>query len=293
MTMIRTTLCRVVGGAILLALTLTGGAVLADPLTDKITAVEARLGGRIGVAMRDLASGQSWTYKADERFPLSSTFKALLGGAVLARVDARKEELARNISFSAEDLVSYSPVTEKHVESGMSVEALCEATITVSDNSAGNLLLKTVGGPEGLTAFLRSIGDETTRLDRWETALNEGTPGDERDTTTPNAMLDTLNTLLFGDVLSEGSRKQLADWMIADQVADGLIRASLPKGWKIGDKTGAGGHGSRSIVAVIWPPEGGPVLAAIYINGNDAAFEVRNEAIAEIGAAMVAAIEAQ
>lgn len=264
-----------------------------DSLIETVKMVEAQLDARIGVAMRDLTTGATWEYRADERFPMSSTFKSLACGAVLARADAGADDLQRRIEFSEGDLVSYSPVTEKNVQTGMTLGELCEATITISDNTAGNLVLKAIDGPEGLTAFLRSIGDSVTRLDRWETDLNEAVPGDQRDTTTPNAMLTTLNELAFGTALSKGSQDQLIAWSKSQKVADALIRASLPTGWEIGDKSGAGGFGSRSITAIIWPPETGPVLAAIYMTENEADFPTRNAAIAEIGAAMVAAIEAQ
>ena len=264
-----------------------------DTFRHAVRDVETRLGGRIGVAMADPATGRSWDYNADDRFPLSSTFKSLLCGVVLARVDAGEENLDRRIGYTADDLVTYSPVTETRVDGGMTIGDLCEAAITLSDNTAGNLLLATVGGPEGFTDALRQIGDDTTRLDRWETDLNEAVPGDERDTTTPRAALSTLEELLFGDTLTDASARQLADWMIADEVADDLLRASLPDAWVIGDKSGAGGFGSRSIVAVIWPAPDMPVIAAIYMTGNDAGMPERNAAIAEIGEAMVVAIEAE
>ncbi|WP_139784618.1 class A beta-lactamase [Roseovarius sp. A-2] len=267
-------------------LTSANGTLAQDALQQMAQEVEARIGGRIGYAMADLASGQSWGHRANERFPMSSTFKALLCGVILMRVDAGEERLDRRIAFGRDDLVTYSPVTEARIDKGMTVGDLCEAAITISDNAAGNLLLATVGGPEGFTAALRGLGDRTTRLDRWETTLNEGRPGDVRDTTTPHAALATLRTLLFGDSLSPASRRQLSDWMIADAVADDLLRASLPEGWIIGDKSGAGGHGSRSIIAVVWPSPDRPVLTAIYMTQNDADMSARNAAIAKIGAAM-------
>lgn len=262
------------------------GSFAQDALQRTVQEVEARIGGRIGYAMADLASGQNRGYRADERFPVSSTFKALLCGVILMRVDAAEERLDRRIAFGRDDLVTYSPVTEARVDKGMTVGELCEAAITISDNTAGNLLLATVGGPKGFTAALRDLGDNATRLDRWETALNEGRPGDTRDTTTPQAALASLRAMLFGDSLSPAARRQLADWMIADAVADDLLRARLPEDWIIGDKSGAGGHGSRSIIAVIWPSSDRPLLAAIYMTGADADMAARNAAIARIGAAM-------
>jgi beta-lactamase class A len=278
---------------ILATMAFTHAAQAQEAFQKKIAAIEAKLDGRVGLAMLNLHSGEKWGYKSDERFPFSSTFKVQLCGAILVKVDTGDEALDRQIVFGKSEIVSWSPVTENRVQTGMSVGELCEATMTMSDNTAANLLLKTVGGPQGLTLFLREIGDTTTQLDRWETKLNEGVPGDLRDTTTPTAALSTLEKLLFGRILSKSSRKQLADWMIGDKVADDLFRASLPEGWKIGDKSGAGGYGSRSIIAVIWPPGKGPVLATVYITESEADFPTRNRTIAEIGAVIVEEIQNQ
>jgi beta-lactamase class A TEM len=158
----------------------------------------------------------------------------------LARVDAGQEQLARRIQYRQQDLVAYSPVTEKHLTDGMTVAELCSAAITMSDNTAGNLLLSAIGGPSELTAFLRKAGDRVTRLDRWETALNEALPGDERDTTTPEAMAQTLRQLLTGKILTPASQQQLMAWMEADKVGGPLIRSVMPTGWFIADKTGRG-----------------------------------------------------
>uniref|UniRef100_UPI00311CE1C6 TEM-1 Beta Lactmase Variant 80.b n=1 Tax=Escherichia coli TaxID=562 RepID=UPI00311CE1C6 len=250
--------------------------------------IESRLGARVGYAVLDTASGKIWeSYRADERFPMMSTFKVLACGALLSRVDAGQEQLDRRIRFRQSDLVTYSPVTEKHLDDGMTLAELCEAAITMSDNTAGNLVLETLGGPEGLTAFLRTLGDQVTRLDRWETALNEATPGDERDTTTPAAMAATLRKLLTGDALSPASRQQLIDWMEADKVAGPLLRSALPAGWFIADKSGAGGRGSRGIVAALGPPGKPPRIVVIYLTETEATMDERNAAIAEIGAALI------
>ncbi|GAA5130990.1 class A beta-lactamase [Alloalcanivorax gelatiniphagus] len=261
-----------------------------DAVIDTVKQVENRLQARVGVAISDTDSGRRWRYQADQRFPFASTFKVLACGALLHKVDAGEEQLNRRVRYTKDDLVTYSPTTEQHVEDGMTLAALCEATITLSDNTAANLVLNAIDGPAGLTAFLRGTGDTVTRLDRYETELNEGTPGDLRDTTTPDAMLDTLYTLLFGEVLSADSRRQLLDWMKADRVADDLLRAGVPDNWTVADKTGAGGHGSRSIIAVMWPPQRGPVLAAIYLTEADASMDQRNAAIAEIGKALASAL---
>ncbi|ESR24527.1 class A beta-lactamase [Lutibaculum baratangense] len=273
----------------LAALALAAGLISAraETVVEAAERLETELGGRIGVVLREQDGALVATYRADERFPLGSTFKVLACGALLARVDAGEDDLDRMIEYGREELVTYSPVTEKHAGQGMTLRDLCHATITLSDNTAGNLVLESIGGPEGLTEFLRQAGDEVTRLDRWETELNEGRPGDPRDTTSPEAILATLERLLFGELLSPSSRRQLEDWMIADQVADALIRSSLPDDWNIGDKTGAGGRGTRAIVAVIRPPESSPWLAAIYLTGNEADLDTRNRVVAEIGAVMI------
>ncbi|WP_425608013.1 class A beta-lactamase [Pontibacterium granulatum] len=278
---------------VLSAMAFSHAAQAEESFEKKIAAIENKLDGRIGLVMLNLNNGEKLAYNAHDRFPISSTFKIVLCGAILAKVDAGDESLDRHITFEKSEIVNWSPITENLFQTGMSVGELCNATMTMSDNTAANLLLATIGGPQGLTMFLRGIGDDTTRLDRWETKLNEGAPGDLRDTTTPAAALRTLKELLFGKALSVPSRRQLTKWMIDDKVADDLLRASLPEGWEIGDKSGAGGYGSRSIVAVIWPPEKGPILVTVYLTENGADFPTRNQVIAEIGAVIVEKIQSQ
>lgn len=249
--------------------------------------VEEQLSARVGVALYDLETNEHILYHGEDLFPLSSTFKPLACAALLRQVDLGLDSMQRRVIFEQDTLVSYSPITETRVGSnGMTLAELCEATITVSDNTAGNLILEAIGGPQGLTQFLKSIGDSTTRLDRWETELNESLPGDVRDTTSPDAMASTMQSLLFGNVLSPSSKDQLDTWLRADTVGDALLRAGIPKHWSIGDKTGAGGFGSRSIVAVMWPPDRKPIIAAIYMTETDASFDERNGAIASIGKAI-------
>nr|BCT99356.1 class A beta-lactamase [uncultured bacterium] len=283
----KTTLLCLMSLALALAAPLPASA---GALTETVRQMETENGSRIGLALAQSGAAPVETHRAGERFPMASTFKVLACAAVLARVDRGDEDLGRTVAYAAADLVTYSPVTEKHVATGMTVGALCEAAITLSDNTAANLLLARIGGPAGLTAFLRDSGDAVTRLDRTETTLNEATPGDPRDTTTPEAMLATLDRLLFGSVLSPASRRQLEAWMQADKVADGLIRASLPAGWQIGDKTGAGGHGTRGIVAVIRPPAGKPWLAVISMTGRDQPLKARDAVIARIGRGVIDSI---
>jgi beta-lactamase class A len=255
-----------------------------DALSRKFVEIETRLGARLGATIIDTHTGKRWTHRSDERFPLTSTFKAFACAGLLARVDAGEEDPNRLVVFQKSDLVSYSPVTEKRVGSeGMTLSELCEAATSLSDNSAGNMVLDSLGGPAGFTKFMRSIGDDVTRLDRKETGLNEAVPGDSRDTTTPNAIARTLQNLILGDKLSLHSRHQLENWLVSNQVGGPLLRAGLPEDWRIADRTGAGGHGSRSIVAVVWPPQQKPLVVAIYITGTEASIDDRNAAIAEIG----------
>jgi beta-lactamase class A len=258
-----------------------------DLLIQTIKTMEARMGARIGVAINDVVKQRSWTYRADEPFPITSTFKAFACAAALARVDAGQDALARGIPVQEAMLVDYSPVTEKFIGDEITLAQACHATITMSDNTAGNIVLDSIGGPAGFTQFMRDIGDQHSRLDRRETALNEATPGDPRDTTTPAAAAHALQTLLLTEKLTPASRAQLEDWMINDAVAGALLRRSLPKDWVIGDKTGAGGFGSRSIIALIRIPGHGPVIVAIYLTQSKASMEARNAAIADIGSALV------
>lgn len=261
----------------------------AHPATlSKINEVEQQLHARVGYVEVSLADGKVLeSYRPQERFPMMSTFKVLLCGAVLSRVDAGKEQLDRRIHYRQQDLVAYSPVTEKHLTDGMTVGELCSAAITMSDNTAANLLLSAIDGPSKLTAFMRETGDNVTRLDRWEPALNEALPGDARDTTTPQSMAQTLRQLLTGQVLTPASRQQLMDWMEADKVAGPLLRSVTPAGWFIADKTGAGERGSRGIVAALGP-EGKPArIVVIYMTGTQATMDERNQKIAEIGASLI------
>jgi beta-lactamase class A/beta-lactamase class A CARB-5 len=259
-----------------------------NSLIKTVGRIASGIEARVGFSAYDLESGQKWEYQADQRFAMSSTFKTLACAALLHRVDAGQESLDSTVSFSESDLVTYSPITEEYAGGQtMTLSDLCEATLTMSDNTAANLILRVLGGPEQVTSFARSLGDDVTRLDRWETELNEAIPGDNRDTTTPNAMVKNLQRLLLGDALSGKSREQLRDWLKRNQVADELFRAVVPKGWVVADRTGAGGFGSRAITAVIWPPERQPIVVALYITQTEASFAERNEAITKIGEAII------
>ncbi len=262
-----------------------------DVLAQAVVREEKRLHARIGMAVIDTGSGQTWQHRGQERFPLNSTFKAFACAAVLAQVDRHQLRLDAAVPVNHAALVSYSPVTQKVPQGGtMRLFELCEAAVSISDNTAANLVLDAIGGTTALTAFMRSMGDEVTRLDRREPNLNEATPGDVRDTTTPLAAAQSLRMLLLGNVLSSTGRAQLTQWMLDDQVADALLRAALPNAWRIADKSGAGGHGSRSIIAVIWPPEHAPIVVAIYVTQTLARMSASNQAIARLGTELVKAL---
>jgi beta-lactamase class A len=250
----------------------------------RLAALQEAHGGRLGVAILDTGSGRLVTHRGDERFPMCSTFKLLAVAGVLARADRGKLDLAQRIEFAKADLVSYSPVTETHVGApGMTLAQICEAAITLSDNTAGNLLLDQLGGPAGWTAYARSLGDDTSRLDRRETILNEAIPGDPRDTTTPVAMLRDLQAVLLGDALSAGSRAQLIAWLEATRTGDARLRAGFPKEWRVGDKTGTSNNAVFNDIASAWPPDRAPVIVTTYYAETPVDGDTANAVIAEVG----------
>jgi beta-lactamase class A len=249
--------------------------------------IERQVAGRLGVAVLDTATGRRLAYRADERFAMCSTFKWLLGAQILARADAGAEQLSRVVPFAVKDLLEYAPVTRVHVrEGGMTVSDLVSAAIRYSDNTAANLLLQTVGGPASFTAYLRQLGDRITRLDRVEPDLNSAIPGDARDTTTPNAMVANLRAVLLGDHLRPAARDQLIAWLVSNTTGAEKLRAGLPTTWRVGDKTGMGGHGATNDVAVTWPPKRQPVLLAAYLAETEARVADRNAALANVGHAV-------
>jgi beta-lactamase class A len=274
---------------------LSGVAILAHAgakadLSQRFAEIEKASGARLGVLVLDTGSGMRAGHREDERFPMCSTFKFVAAAAILARVDQQKERLDRRVAFNQRDVVDYSPVTEKHVGgAGMTVAEICEAAITRSDNTAGNLMLASIGGPAGLTRYTRSLGDKQSRLDRSETALNEARPGDPRDTTTPAAMLGDMQKILLGDALSQPSCAQLLRWLDANQTGGQRLRAGVPADWLVGDKTGSGDRGTANVIAILRPPGRAPILAAVYLTESTASMESRNATIASVGAAFAKA----
>lgn len=259
-----------------------------DNIERRLAALEKRTGGRLGVSVLDTQTNITFGYRGSEAFPMCSTFKALAAAFVLARVDKGEESLDRRVIYGKDKLVDYSPLSGKHAGAdGMTVAELCEAAVTVSDNTAANLLLESFGGPPALTDWLRSIGDGTTRLDRTEPTLNEGRKDDPRDTTTPDAMLDTLGNLTLGSILAEASSDRLIAWLVASTTGKERLRAGMPTDWKVGDKTGTGPNGSVGDIAVIWPPDRGPIVATVYIGEATAPLKELTPIFAEIGGMIV------
>jgi beta-lactamase class A len=279
----RLTRRSILGASVLL---LPGAALAVDDGYDvsgrRIADMEKRLGLRIGVAAMDTGNGNSIFYRENERALMCSTFKMVLVAATLKRVDAGQEQLDRVIHYQKSDLLDYAPETSKNLARGMSVKALCAAAVTVSDNTAANLLFIGVGGPAGLTRFARDLGDSRTQFDRIEGALN--VPDGDKDTTMPSAMLANLRDILLRDTLSAASRQQLTDWMVGCTTGLMRLRAGLPQGWRAGDKTGSGGVGQLNDVAILWPPGNrAPVLVCAYTAGNKPNDATHERALADIG----------
>lgn len=286
---------------------LTAGAAMANarPLPGRfdtaqiaaaVRVAEARSGGRVGLAV-DAAgvpprAGLAYSHRGNERFPMASTFKMLLAAAILERVDRGLDRLDRAVPVAAADILPNSPVSQRHVGGSATVAELAEATMIYSDNTAANLLLPAIGGPAGLTAFLRRIGDPVTRLDRNEPAMSEARPGDPRDTTSPDAIVATWRTLLFGNVLGETSKARLRQWLNANTTGDARLRAGLPKSWQVGDKTGTGNNNSVNDIAIALPDQPGssPILIASFLNGGTAPTDVLNRLHADLARSIAASL---
>lgn len=252
--------------------------------SDAFTAIEAAVGGRVGVFAVDVATGRELEHRPDERFAMCSTFKLPLAAVVLARVDRAELSLDERVAYGPADLLEHAPVTRAHLADGaMTVAALAEAAVTTSDNTAANLLLARVGGAAGLTAFVRALGDPVTRLDRDEPSLNENAPGDPRDTTSPRAMAKLALRVVCGDALSPARRALLSGWLRACATGKDRLRAGLPRDWPAGDKTGTGRRGAANDVAVAWPPGRAPVVVAAYLSDGGADLAALAAAHARIG----------
>jgi beta-lactamase class A len=257
---------------------------LPSSTSELVARLEKELGSRIGFAALDTANGSRLSYRADERFAMCSTFKLMLAAAVLSQIDRGSLRLDQPVSFARSDILSTSSIGEAHPDGGAEpINRMLKSLIEASDNTAANRLLELIGGPAGYTAYLRTIGDETTRLDRVELDLNSNLPGDSRDTTTPNAMVEDMHGVLVGSRLSAESRDRLQQWLRDCKTGHERLRARLPEGWEAGDKTGTGARGAVNDLAIVFPPKRSPILIACYMSGSTATTEALNDAHARIG----------
>ncbi len=251
---------------------------------EDLVALEAQRGGRLGVSVLDTGTHRRLDYRADERFAMCSTHKFLTVAAVLEQVDRGAMSLDRKVAFTHADLLAYVPIAKQHVDAGvMTVDALAAATIAWSDNTADNLLLALIGGPAGWTRYVRSLGDGVSRLDRIEPELNSAIPGDSRDTTSPAAMVRNLDAVLLGKTLSDASRMRLETWMSDSTITGTLLRAGMPEGWRVADKSGAGRNGTRNDIGLITRPGAAPLLAAVYYTQAPGDMAAQDRVLADAG----------
>jgi beta-lactamase class A len=268
----------------------TAGLVVAGPVfaaPSPFAEIERRAKGRLGVCILDVSTGRRLGYRAEERFPMCSTFKFLLAGYVLAQVDAGRERLDRSVPYIAADLLDYAPTTRAHLgEGAMTVADLCVAAVQLSDNTAANLLLRETGGPAALTAWLRQIGDPVTRLDNSEPDLNVWAPGEVVSCVSPAAVLATWRKLLMGEVLTPASRARLTDWAGGATTGAARLHSGIPADWREGDKTGTWSglaYGTANDIAIFWPPKGGPILVAAFLCQSTVPAAERDAALAGVG----------
>jgi beta-lactamase class A len=241
----------------------------ADDVPSFLKTYERASGGKIGVYAANAKTGATLAWRAHERFVMCSTFKASVAACALARVDRGEDRLDQTISYGPKDIQDYAPVAKENLTRGaLSIAELCQGAVELSDNTCANLLLARVGGPAKLTAFWRSLGDTTSRLDHYEPELNRSPPGDPHDTTTPAAMAGSLKRLVLGDALSPASRDRLTGWLVNCKTGDKRLRGGLPKDWRIGDKTGNNGKDAVGDIAVAWPKPDAPIVIAVYTQGG-------------------------
>jgi beta-lactamase class A len=246
----------------------------AEPWVAQLKELETKFDARLGVFAIDISTGKTVSQRQDERFAILSVFKGYACGALLKAHPLSTGFFEQRIKFTQADIIPNSPVSAAHVATGMTVSELCHATITKSDNTAGNQILKLLGGPAKLTEFARSINDPATRLDRWEPELNIVPAGEERDTTTPAAIGNAYRSMVLGDVLGTAERAQLKEWLLASVTGNARIRAGLPSTWVTGDKTGTGYSGAANDVAITWPVPDSPVVISILTDKPKAAKDV-------------------
>ncbi|WP_438287468.1 class A beta-lactamase [Priestia megaterium] len=251
--------------------------------------LEDKYDANLGIYALDTGTNKTVTYHPDERFAYTSTHKALAVGALLQQKSI--EDLNERIFYTRDDLVNYNPITEKHVDTGMTLRELADASLRYSDNTAGNLILQQLGGPDGFKEALENIGDDVTLPERFEPDLNEVNPGETHDTSTPRALASSLQTYVLGQALPEDKRALLTDWMKRNTTGDALIRAGVPKSWEVADKTGAGSYATRNDIAILWPPKGNPIVLAILSNRTEKDAEYNDKLIAEAAKQAVKALK--
>lgn len=249
-------------------------------IKEKLAALETSADGQIGISAVNTANNMQLEYRANQRFPFCSTAKFIVASAILKKSMNNPDLLQQKLHFKKTDL-SYSPITKNHLADGMTISELCAAAITYSDNTAMNILVKHLGGPQAITAFSRSIGDTKFRLDRMEPELNTAIPGDKRDTSTPAAMEKSLQQLALGNTLGSSQRELLQLWLKDNTTGNKRIRAGVAKGWIVGDKTGTGYYGTTNDIAIIWPPKCAPIVMAIYFTQNKPHAAPRDAVIAQ------------
>jgi beta-lactamase class A len=255
---------------------------ISNTIQEKLAKLESSFDGRIGISAINTSNGERIQYRANERFAFCSTSKLMVVSAILNKSMAAPKLLQKNITYSQKYLEDsgYSPITKKYLATGMSIAKLSEATLEYSDNTAMNLLVKQLGGPLAVTTYARSIGNETFRLDRYEPEINSAIPHDVRDTSTPAAMEKSLQSMVLGNALGLVQREQLITWLKNNTTGNAKIRAGVPLGWIVGDKTGGGDYGTGNDVGIIWPPKCPPIILAIYTTQNKKDAQSNNEVIA-------------
>ncbi|SDP40578.1 beta-lactamase class A [Streptomyces sp. cf386] len=226
-----------------------------------LRALERKHDARLGVYALHTGTGTTVAHRADERFAFCSTFKTAAVAAVLDRNPL--SHLDKRVTYGWNDINSISPVTRKNVTQGMTIRQLCDAAVRHSDGTAANLLLRDLGGPQRLTAYLRELGDTVSRLDHYEPELHRARPGDPNDTTTPRAIAADYRTIILGEALATDKRALLTDLLVRNTTGGNRIRAGLPKGWRVADKTGTGTYGRANDIAVVWPSGSEPLVLAI------------------------------
>ena len=242
-------------------------------LVAQLRIIEAQASGTLGAEIYDTQSRLSVGLNSERRFGHCSSFKLSLAAKVLAEDARGLIDADRRVSWTKDDLMFVSPFTEKRLEEGATLRELAEFTQKYSDNTAANVLLRELGGPAALTGFWRTIGDDTSRLDRTEPALNNVPVTEVRDTTTPSAMARTVARLVYGDVLPEAERSTLKQWMADTKTGSRRVRAGLPEDWISGDKTGTSiwpGMGSLYVdIGFVEPTESAPITFATYFRTRD------------------------